>query len=138
MTLLQLTNAVLSALIAPPCAVCGRILERPLAGAVCERCWQSVGGADHLRQGHGGPPTRHSEAEALPSTRLSALPSVPRGAPSITRIACIGLYEGTLREIIHALKYEGRRSVAQPLSQLMAVHGAEVLAGADLAVPVPL
>lgn len=50
----------------------------------------------------------------------------------------IGAYDGTLREILHALKYDRRRSVAEPLAARMAVAGADVLRGADLAVPVPL
>jgi ComF family protein len=43
-----------------------------------------------------------------------------------------------LRDIIHALKYDGRRTLAPRLAALMAQQGADVLAGADVAVPVPL
>jgi ComF family protein len=43
-----------------------------------------------------------------------------------------------LRAIVHALKYDGRRSLAKPLAALLAQHGADVLAGADVVVPVPL
>jgi ComF family protein len=50
----------------------------------------------------------------------------------------IGPYEGALREILQALKYERRRSLAKPLGRLMAAVGAEVLGDADFAVPVPL
>lgn len=39
---------------------------------------------------------------------------------------------------MHALKYDGRRSVARHLAGLLAEHGDAVLAGADLVVPVPL
>ena len=49
-----------------------------------------------------------------------------------------GAYEGALRAILHALKYEGRRGLAKPLAALMRERGADVLAGADLVVPVPL
>ena len=47
-------------------------------------------------------------------------------------------YDGALRAIVHALKYDGRRSLARPLGGLMRERGAELLAGADCAVPVPL
>ena len=47
-------------------------------------------------------------------------------------------YEGRMKEIIHALKYERRRSISAPLGALMRVTGARVLHGADLVVPVPL
>jgi predicted amidophosphoribosyltransferase len=49
-----------------------------------------------------------------------------------------GAYEGALRRMVQALKYEGRRGLARRLAALMRERGAEVLAGADLAVPVPL
>lgn len=49
-----------------------------------------------------------------------------------------GSYEGALRLVVHALKYDGRRGLAQPLGALMRSRGAEVLAGAQLVVPVPL
>jgi ComF family protein len=39
---------------------------------------------------------------------------------------------------VHALKYDGRRSLARPLAALMKSRGTEVLKGADACVPVPL
>ena len=56
----------------------------------------------------------------------------------ISRGRSIGAYEGALRDILHALKYDYRRSLAKPVAALMARRGAEVVQGADLAVPVPL
>ena len=50
----------------------------------------------------------------------------------------MGPYEGTLRAVVHALKYDRRRSVAAPLSALMAAAGHRLLADADAVVPVPL
>jgi ComF family protein len=58
--------------------------------------------------------------------------------PLIDRSRAIGAYEGALRSIVHALKYDGRRSLARPLAALMRQRGADVLAGAAAAVPVPL
>ena len=43
-----------------------------------------------------------------------------------------------MRAIVQALKYQGRTSLARPLSRLMKVHGSAVLAGADCVMPVPL
>jgi ComF family protein len=103
-------DAVLAALLAPPCAACGLVNDRPLDGAVCARCWQSLGDRGLAHAGSG----------------------------PIARGAALGEYEGRLRDIIHVLKYDGRRSVAQPLARRLAACGAEVLAGADAVVPVPL
>lgn len=57
---------------------------------------------------------------------------------AIDRARAIGQYEGALRAILHALKYEGRRSLARPLGAMMRHRGADVLAGAACVVPVPL
>jgi ComF family protein len=50
----------------------------------------------------------------------------------------VGPHEGRLRDIIHAYKYDKRRTLARPLAALMREAGREVIEGADAAVPVPL
>jgi len=105
-----LANSLLSALFAPPCAVCACVLNQPLDGAVCERCWETI----------------------------VTSPLVFQGSDLIAAAGAIGEYDGVLREIIHALKYQGRRSIAPRLAALMAERGAAILAGADAVVPVPL
>ena len=47
-------------------------------------------------------------------------------------------YDGPLRDILHAFKYEGRRSLALPLAALIRRAAADLLGDADCAVPVPL
>ena len=49
-----------------------------------------------------------------------------------------GRYNGALREIIHAFKYEGRRSLAGPLAMLLRERHDATLAEARCVVPVPL
>jgi ComF family protein len=49
-----------------------------------------------------------------------------------------GRYDRALRQIIHALKYEGRRSLAAPLAALLLERNHDALAGARCIVPVPL
>jgi len=56
----------------------------------------------------------------------------------IARCRAIGGYEGTLRAILHALKYDGRRSLAHPLAERMRENGQSILEGAHVTVPVPL
>ena len=43
-----------------------------------------------------------------------------------------------LRDVIHAFKYEGRRTLSPPLARLMREAGHNVLDGCDCVVPVPL
>ena len=50
----------------------------------------------------------------------------------------VGPYEGTLRNIIHAYKYEARSSLARPLAALIRDAAADLLADTDYVVPVPL
>jgi ComF family protein len=131
----QVADALLSALLAPPCAVCGRVLDEPLVGAVCRTCWLEV---VLLR-----PPLCVSCGDALPSWRVAAAADgrcvrCRRGESLVTVGRSVGPYDGILRDIIHALKYDGRRSLAPTLASLMRQHGAEVLTGAAAAVPVPL
>jgi len=113
MTWRTLTNRLLSSLFEPPCAACKSVLSRPLDGAVCETCWAGVRVAPALHE------------------RFC-------GDHAVDCAAAIGDYEGSLRDIIHALKYEGRRSIAPPLGALMRSAGADLLRGADVVVPVPL
>ena len=113
MTLRALANTLLSSLFEPTCAACSQVLLQPLNGAVCERCWASIG-------------------------RGTSLNEHPRGRHAVDWACAVDLYEGRLRDILHALKYERRRSIAKPLGGLMRESGTAMLATADLAVPVPL
>lgn len=49
-----------------------------------------------------------------------------------------GRYDGALRQVIHALKYEGRRSLSRPLAEMMRERHRAALEDASCVVPVPL
>jgi ComF family protein len=81
--------------------------------------------------------------DSLPSWRVisAALEQCPRcrrrgGLVDAARAA--GAYEGPLREILHAFKYEGRRGLASPLAAMIRAAGVEILGDAHCVVPVPL
>ena len=59
-----------------------------------------------------------------------------RSRVAATRAAAV--YEGRLRGVIHAFKYEGRRSLAAPLGRLIRDAGGSLISEAACAVPVPL
>jgi ComF family protein len=127
-------DAVLAVTLAPACAACQRPLDSPLAGAVCEPCWDAV----HPLTGPActtcGVPWTISRG-ASPERPCAACRRRP-SAVDWGRVAAD--YSGALRDIVHAFKYEGRRSLAVPLGRLLANAGASVLAGAECVVPVPL
>jgi ComF family protein len=56
----------------------------------------------------------------------------------VVRARAIGAYEGSLRSIVHAFKYDGRRSLARPLADMLVSCGSDVIDGAQFVVPVPL
>jgi ComF family protein len=60
----------------------------------------------------------------------------PSTAIEICRAA--GDYDGALRQIIQAYKYDGRRTLGAPLGALLEDAGRDVLNEASCAVPVPL
>ena len=67
----------------------------------------------------------------------------PLGGPVCPRCwedarAADGRYHGALRGIIHAMKYDGRRSLAPPLAALLRDRHRAALVGASSVVPVPL
>ena len=128
-------DAILAVVFAPTCATCAAALNSPSAGAVCQACWSGLLSrrvADVCRVcGDTLHTWRASQVDHL-CTRCRRAPR------AITVGRSIGPYEGTLRQILHALKYDQRRSVARQLGRLMADAAPEVLAGADCVVPVPL
>jgi ComF family protein len=124
----------MSVVLAPPCAACTRPLDDPLRSAVCDRCWNGI------RVLY--PPFCSVCGDPVLTWRTAAAeyrcePCRVR-RPHIAAGRALGDYAGPLRAIVHAFKYDGRRSIAFPLSAMLRRHGAAILSGADLAVPVPL
>ena len=66
------------------------------------------------------------------------LPALRRTRTQSTDRRSAGRYEGALRHIIHAFKYEGRRTLGMRLGAMMRDAGGEMLSDADCVVPVPL
>lgn len=105
-------NRLLSALFEPPCAACKKTLRAPLDGAVCADCWAALSAARRLE---------YREADA-----------------AVSWWCAVDHYDGRMKELIHALKYERRRSIGPRLGELMRQRGEELLRGAEAVVPVPL
>jgi ComF family protein len=128
-------DALLSVILAPACAACDALLEHPTHGSVCAACWSSILPLT--------PPLCGRCGDSLPTWRTDVIEGAlcvrcRRVSPRFTHARAVGRYDGSLRAIVHSMKYEGRRSLARPLARLMALRGADVLSGADRVVPVPL
>lgn len=128
-------DGALAVLIAPVCAACSAPIAAPTRGAVCDACWSSIVPLT--------PPFCATCGDSLPTWRTTSLGTslcarCRRAPPAIALARAIGPYEGALRAIIQAFKYESRSTLARHLAERMRRAGAEVLAGADAAIPVPL
>ena len=133
--LTRAVDGVLSVALAPACAACDRLLDAPTAGPVCAACWAAVPPAV--------PPLCATCGDPLASWRVLTIAEgrcarCRRRPPAFDVARAAGDYDGSLREIIHAFKYDGRRSLARPLAALLRDRAGDLLRGADLAVPVPL
>jgi ComF family protein len=65
-------------------------------------------------------------------------PAAMADPPVFERARAAAHYDGIARALVHRLKYGDRLELAQALGTMMARAGAELLADADLIVPVPL
>lgn len=128
-------DAVLTLALAPVCAACARPLEHPSSGAVCPNCWSSI--TPLL------PPLCLRCGDTLPGWRTigpvrDECARCRRTAVAFDAGCTAGDYDGALKSILHAFKYDGRRSLARELGRLMCTAGASLVTGAACAVPVPL
>lgn len=130
----KIIDPLVSVLLAPTCAACERPLDQPTHGPVCDACWCSVKVFT--------PPLCRVCGDPLSSWRTEKSGDTCARCRGVEHaVSCsraIGEYDGSLRAIIHALKYDRRRSLARRLSQLLSAHGHAALNGGDIAVPVPL
>jgi ComF family protein len=123
-------NAAATWLLEPRCAACKVVLDAPLDGPVCGRCWHQIA---RVR-----PPFCHRCGDRLPADADDLCSRCSAHAPPFDLARSAAEFDGTVRELIHAFKYERRRGLAPALASLMRERAHDVLAGADAVVPVPL
>src|SRR5580765_2261390 len=100
--LVTATNTLVRVLLTPVCLSCDDVLDRRLDGPVCAACWRAV---PRLTS-----PCCVRCGDALPSTIAGPWCVRCRRRPSpVTLARSAGRYDDSLRRIIHAFKYGGRR-----------------------------
>jgi ComF family protein len=126
----RLVDPVLAVVFPSACPACGRLLARPGRGPLCETCWQSL--------------PRHAAAACRCGLPLLAgrarCGRCRRGLQPIAAAASLGPYEGSLRLVLHELKYAGRRRAAVRLAALLLEDPAAraLVETSDVVVAVPL
>ena len=115
----------------PSCPACHAAMQQN--GLLCAACWARTPFVERPFCERTGAPFAQDLGAGLISPQAMADP------PVWGRARCVALYqEGPARRLVHALKYGDRMDYAGPMGQWMARAGAELLAEADLLVPIPL
>lgn len=126
-------DMLLALLLAPTCAACDDPLDAPTHGCVCPTCWRAITPFERPVCDSCGEP---DIAAGCPCPHCST--SALHAGHGVDRARAVGHYHGALKAVVHALKYDGRRTLARPLAELMRAAGSDLLVQATVAVPVPL
>jgi ComF family protein len=127
---LRLVDPLLAVVFPCSCPGCGALLAHPGQGPLCDACWAAL--------------PRHRRAACR--CGLPLLPGAAqcgrcrRGRQPFAAGASLGPYEGSLRVLLHQLKYAGRRRAAVRLARLLLEDEPVrlLLETSDVLVPVPL
>lgn len=100
--------------------------------ALCAGCWQQVAFIT--------PPLCHRLGLPLPfgGEGLQISAAAAADPPPYDRARAAAAFGGVARELIHDFKYSDRHEVRRLLAHWMVRAGSELLAGADVLVPVPM
>ncbi|MCH9806189.1 MAG: ComF family protein [Alphaproteobacteria bacterium] len=129
--LLRSAATWLTDLLTPPvCLACSEPIQS--RDALCPGCWSEV---DFIR-----PPLCDKLGIRLPYATGDTMISAAAAArpPAYSRARAVAHYEGTMRKLIHDLKFHDRHDVRRLMGAWLATSGCELIADADVLVPVPL
>lgn len=114
----------------PACPVCRTRLGS--AGGLCSDCWQTVRFLERPWCERLGTPLSIDLGPGILSAAAVADP------PLFARARSAVSYEGPVPDLVHALKYADRTDLAPMLGAWMARVAHELVAEADLLIPIPL
>ena len=114
----------------PTCIACGGATGE--AHTLCARCWSEMRFIERPFCERLGTPFAVDLGIPLLSPAAIADP------PVFERARAVALYDDVARTLVHRLKYGDRLELARALGLMMTRAGPELLADADVIVPVPL
>jgi ComF family protein len=124
-------HRLLDGALPPRCLACGTIVGS--GGTLCSTCWSDVAFiAAPLCAACGVP------LSAVPDGETVLCGSCLSKRPPWQRARAVFRYKGVGRDLVLAFKHGDRLDAAPPLARWLARAGAELLADADVIVPVPL
>ncbi|MGH6836806.1 MAG: ComF family protein [Methylocella sp.] len=128
----SLARAAADTVFPPACLNCRQ--STGASGSLCAACWAQVRFIERpFCERLGTPFAVDLGSEGLLSPEAVANPPVFARARAVAHFD-----DGPVRQLVHRLKYSDRMELAKPLGAWMARAGNELLADADLLVPVPL
>ncbi len=122
-------------LLPPRCAACNT--QTAATGAVCAACWQSINFIEQPYCPRLGLPFSYPLNPEIQANEALCAEAVAR-PPVFDRARAVAVYDGPARRLVSALKFRDRTDHAPLMARWMARAGADLLADADLMVPVPL
>ena len=126
-----LLRGLFDALYPPSCLACRAAIGQ--ADALCPACWRAMRFIERPYCERLGTPFEQQLGDGLLSPQAVADPPVFSRARAVARFE-----DGPARRLVHRLKYSDRAELAKPMGRWMARAGRELLAEADVIVPVPL
>lgn len=114
----------------PVCAGCRRHVSQP--GSLCAQCWPQLRFLEKPWCEVMGTPFTHDMGAGFLSAEAIANP------PPFERARAAVSYTGVARQMAQGLKYSDRTHLAPWMARWMLRAGAELVADADVVVPVPL
>ncbi len=114
----------------PVCAGCRGIVSQP--GVLCGACWPKLRFLERPWCAVMGTPFSHDMGEGFLSAEAIANP------PPFERARAAVAYSGIARRMVQGLKYSDRTDLAPWMARWMERAGAELIADAQVVVPVPL
>ncbi|WP_018259544.1 ComF family protein [Methylobacterium sp. WSM2598] len=124
-------DALLGLVYPPTCIACGAATGLP--HALCPACWRGVRFIERPYCERLGTP--FAVDLGVPGLLSPAAMADP---PVFARARAALRYDATAKRLVHRLKYEDRLDLAAAMGAMMARAGRELIAEADVAVPVPL
>jgi len=131
-------DAISSTLLPSSCALCGSPLPQFSSVPICDACWAEISIHDGPVCRRCGDSLDHPLTDEAFANLCRACRLVP---PAFERAVSFGTYDGRMRAIIHALKYDRIHPVAHRLGALLAAAIAQLDRDAPphlLVIPVPL
>jgi ComF family protein len=126
----QAGSFVLDLVLPPRCRTC--FAPTGSHAALCAPCWAGLPLIERPFCERLGVPFPYDHGAGMLSAEAIAEP------PSYGRARSAARYEGSAVDLVRRLKFGDRVELAPLMGRLMASAGAEILAGADLLIPVPL